>query len=212
MEKEKIILGITAFNHDSSACLIYKDKIIAFCEEERFNKIKHSGEFPLKSISFCLRRGGLSTNDITDVVFYFNFRKCLLSYLRNNNPISYIFKPSLLKRKRFYYELVWLLNFVNKNHSIKKLLRNEKVNITYADHHISHLWYGYFASGFENCVVISNDSIGEAVSSLSVRFFKKRGKILIENIFSQNDPHSLGYFYGAITEFLGFKRGSEEGR
>ncbi len=212
MKKEKVILGITAFNHDSSACLIYRGKLVAFCEEERFNKMKHTGEFPVKSIDFCIKKAGLLIDDITDIAFYFYPAKCIVSYLRNNNPILYILNPSLLKRKRFYYEMIWLLNFVNKIQSIKRLVRNDRIKITYVDHHISHVWYGYFASNFENCTVISNDSVGETISSLAVRFSRKNNKILAENVFSQNDPHSLGYLYGAITEFLGFKRGSEEGK
>lgn len=212
MKKERVILGITAFNHDASVCLIYNKKIIAFCEEERFNGEKHTGDFPIRSILFCLKQVNLSTDDITDVAFYFNPKKCFSGYFKKNNPICYILNPSLIKRGRFYYELVWLLGFINKINSIKKLLKNEKLKITYIEHHIAHAWYGYFASNFDTCTVLSNDSVGESVSSLALKVIRSDEKIKFEEIFSQNDPHSLGYLYGAVTEFLGFKRGSDEGK
>src|SRR3989339_698934 len=212
MKKSKVILGITAFNHDSSACLIYQGRVIAFCEEERFNGIKHTGDFPIKSILFCLEKAGLSLNDVTDVAFYFNIKKCLLSYIKNNNPLYYIIHPSLFKRKRFYYEIIWLFSFINKINSIKKLLNNYKIKITYVDHHMAHAWYGYFSSNFKNCTVVSNDSVGESVSSLAVKIQREDKKIIFGKTFSQTDPHSIGYLYGAITEFLGFKRGQDEGK
>jgi len=212
MKELKVILGITAFNHDSSACLIYQDKIIAFCEEERFNGAKHTGDFPIKSILFCLNKAKLSLKDITDVAFYFNTKKCALSYIKNNNPFYYIIHPYLFKRKRFYYEIIWLLNFINKINTIKKLLNNHKLRITRVDHHIAHAWYGYFSSNFKDCTVISNDSVGESISSLALKVNRQGKKIIFDKIFNQKDPHSVGYLYGAVTEFLGFKRGLDEGK
>lgn len=212
MEKQPVILGITAFNHDASACLIHRGKLVAFSEEERFNGVKHTGDFPINSVIFCLEKANLSADDITDMAFYFNPKKSFLSYFKNNNPFSYILYPSLIFRKRFYYELVWLLNFVNKINSIKRILKNDKIKVFCQEHHLAHVWYGYFASGFDNCTVISNDSIGESISSLAIKIKKDGERISFKKIFSQNDPHSLGYLYGAVTEFLGFKRGSDEGK
>ncbi len=212
MKQKKVILGITAFNHDSAACLIYNGEIIAFCEEERLNHIKHTGDFPSQAIDFCLKQAKLTTDDVTDIAFYFNPKKCVKSYFKNNNPVRYFFTPSTFKRKRFYYEAVWLLSFINKINSIKRLINNNKLTITCIDHHWAHIWYGYYASNFKNCAVISNDSIGENVSSLATSITEENGKIIFKKLFSQNDPHSIGYLYGAITEFLGFKRGSDEGK
>ncbi len=210
--ERKVILGITAFNHDASASLICNGEVVAFCEEERFNHVKHTGDFPSNAISFCLKQAKLKIDDVTDVAFYFNPRKCIRSYLQNNNPIRYLLKPSFIKRKRFYYEAVWLLGFINKINSIKRLIKNTRVKINYVDHHQAHVWYGYYSSHFTDCAVLSNDSNGEGISGMATEIKSKKGKIIFKKIFVQHDPHSIGYLYGAITEFLGFKRGNDEGK
>lgn len=213
MKKQKAILGITAFNHDSSACLVYNDKIVAFSEEERFNYSKHTGDFPIQSILFCLKQAELSIQEIEYIAFYFNPARCIISYIKNNNPFSSFINPFFFKRKRFYFELIWLLSFINKINSIRRVLKNERIKINYIDHHIAHVWYGYFSSSFKNCTVLSNDSVGEDISSLAIEFRVKDNKeILAKKIISQKDPHSLGYLYGAITEFLGYKRRTDEGK
>lgn len=205
------ILGINAFNHDSSACLISGDEVIAFCEEERFNDIKHTSAYPARSIEYCLNLANYSISDIDYIVYYFNPKKCLWNYFKYNNPLFFFIDPTIFIRKRFYYELIWLLNFINQIFSIYKYLPGKKIN--FVDHHIAHIWYGYYTSNFKNCTVLSNDSMGEDISCLAMKFnTNNHGEISCKKIFSQNDPHSLGYLYGAITEYLGFKRGDGEGR
>ena len=210
---KSVILGITAFNHDASATLICNGEVIAFAEEERFNGVKHSGSFPLSAIKYCLSEANLTAEDITDVAFYFNPRECWRSYLKHNNPFYALIDFSVFKRKRFYYEFVWLLNFHNKVRSIKKLIGNDKARIHYVNHHYAHTWYGYYASGFRDCVVLSNDSVGESASTLAVHFRRdEKNDITTETLIKQHDPNSLGYLYGAVTDYLGFKRGEGEGR
>lgn len=212
IKNQRIILGITAFIHNSSACIIKNDKIVAYCEEERFNLVKNSGDFPINSINHCLQKSKLTTNDITDVAFYFNPVKCITNYLIHNNPIYYAIDLTALKQKRFYHEFVWLLNFINRINAIKKILDNKSINIYFVNHHLAHAWYGYYASNFQDCVVISNDSKGEDISSLAIQFFRKYGNINTRKLFTQNEYHSIGYLYGAITEHLGYKRGEGEGK
>ncbi len=210
---KSVILGITAFNHDASAALICDGKVIAFAEEERFNGVKHSGSFPLSAIKYCLSEADLTAEDITDIAFYFNPRECWRSYLKHNNPFYTLIDFSVFKRKRFYYEFIWLLNFHNKVRSIKKLIGNDKARIHYVNHHYAHTWYGYYASGFRDCVVLSNDSVGESASTLAVHFRRdEKNDITTETLIKQHDPNSLGYLYGAVTDYLGFKRGEGEGR
>lgn len=210
--KKTIILGITAFNHDSSAGLIKNGKVAAFGEEERFNGIKHTDVFPSQAVNYCLQEAGIGIEDVTDIAFYFNPWKCILAYLKYNNPLFALVDPSVFVRKRFYYELIWLLNFLTKISSIKKLLRTDRINLHFVDHHKAHVWYGFYASGFKQCAVLSNDSVGEKISGLATYFERVKGGIKTRDIFSQTDPHSLGYLYGAVTEFLGFARGEGEGR
>lgn len=135
------ILGITAFNHDSSASIIHNGKLIAFAEEERFNGVKHTSDFPSGAVKYCLSEARAKATDITDVAFYFNLKECWSAYIKHNNPLYVFADLSVFKRKRFYYEFVWLLNFHNKVKSLKKLVGNENVNVHYINHHDAHTWY-----------------------------------------------------------------------
>lgn len=211
--KSKVILGLCCFNHDSSACVIKDDKLIAFAEEERFNLQKHTSSFPSKSLKYCLKQCQIDESEITDIAFYFNPKACLINYLKKNNPFNIFFDFSIFKRKRFFHELVWLFSFWTKIHSIKKIIRNSSAKLHFIDHHDSHVYYGIFSSHFQSGVVLSNDSIGENISTLAAHFeIQKSGNLTSENVIIQDDPHSIGYLYGAVTEFLGFKRGSDEGK
>ena len=206
------ILGITAFNHDSSTSIIRNGKLIAFAEEERFNGVKHTSDFPSGAVKYCLSEARAKATEITDIAFYFNLKECWAAYIKHNNPLYIFADPSVFRRKRFYYEFVWLLNFHNKVRSLKKLVGNENVKVHYVNHHDAHTWYGYYASGYKECIVLSNDSVGESASTLAVHFKRKDDTITTETIIEQQDPHSLGYMYGAVTDYLGFKRGEGEGR
>lgn len=212
MTKKPVVLGITAFNHDSSACLIYDGELVAFSEEERFNGVKHTNVFPKGAIEYCLSEAKIKSLDVTDVAFYFDPRKCWQAYFANNNPIAWLMDPSVFKRKRFIYEYVWLLDFTFKVRSMKRLVGNDNLTIHYVDHHNSHTWYGYYASGFKDCLVLSNDSVGEDVSTLAIHFKRNGKEVTQERLLEQKDPHSLGYLYGAVTDYLGFTRGEGEGR
>ena len=209
---DKVIVGITAFNHDSSATLIKNGKVVAFSEEERFNHVKHTGAFPSRAIEYCLKEAKITSSDITDIAFYFHPRYIFGSYLRNNNPVAYIKDFSLFTRKRYYFEFISFLDFVNKINTIKKQAGNTKAKLHFVRHHLAHVWSGYYASGFEDCLVLSNDSQGEGISSLAMEFKKPKEGIITKEVFKQDDPHSLGYLYGAVTEFLGFERDEGEGR
>lgn len=207
-----VILGITAFNHDSSAALIVGDQLIAFAEEERFNKVKHTASFPSGAIKFCLEEAGLTRNDITDVAFYFNLADCWKSYLVHNNPLYALKDFSVFRRKRFIFEFIWLINFHNQVQSMKRVLGNPTINVHLVKHHVAHTWYGYYAASMEGCVVLSNDSVGESTSTLATLFESTNDLPRTTDLIKQKDPHSLGYLYGAVTDYLGFKRGEGEGR
>lgn len=207
---KRVILGINSFNHDSSVCLLTENDI-CFAEEERFVRAKHTGKFPTQALKYCLNQMHLSTKDITDVVFYFDIGECWKNYF-SNNLLAIFRSPKMISDKRFYYELVWLLGFRNNVKSIKKYLDNENIKIQMVPHHISHAWYAYYASQFMDCVVLSNDSMGERTSVNAFSFNKKGNKVSVDNLIEQHDPHSVGYLYGAVTEFLGFHRGSDEGK
>lgn len=213
LNSNRIILGITAFNHDSSACILKDDKLVAFAEEERFNGLKHTNTFPSQAIKYCLSEAGVQSKDVTDIAFYFNVRECWSSYFKTNNFFNYLADPSLFLRKRYIYELLWLLDFSLKVKTIPKLLMNNKVRVHYVNHHMAHTWYGFYASNVDEAVVVSNDSVGESTSTLVSQFKRDANGYIHSNVLtSQKDPNSLGYLYGAVTDYLGFKRGEGEGR
>lgn len=207
---EQVILGISAFNHDASACLLTKDDI-CFAEEERFTREKHTSKFPVNAMDYCFKQMNLSKKDVTHVAFYFDVGECWKNYFSNNIP-AILNNHQIIADKRYYYELVWLLNFKNKIKSIRKYFNNKKVKIEMVCHHDCHAWYAYYASQFSDCIVLSNDSMGERTGVNAFQFSKDGEKITCKNIIKQYDPHSVGYLYGAVTEFFGFKRGSDEGK
>lgn len=207
---KRVILGINSFNHDSSVCLLTGSDI-CFAEEERFVREKHTGKFPAQALKYCLKEMQLTRKDVTDVVFYFDIGECWKNYF--SNILTAAFRnPKMIRDKRFYYELVWLLGFRNNVMSIKRHLNKENLKLRMIPHHVCHAWYAYYASQFADCVVLSNDSIGERTSVNAFLFNKKGNRISVNNIIEQHDPHSVGYLYGAVTEFLGFHRGSDEGK
>lgn len=209
----KVILGICCFNHDASAALIKNNELVAFAEEERFNNQKHSPAFPKNSIRFCLDKAGCNQMEITDVSFYFNPKKCFLNYLIKNQPLALIYNPSIFHRKRFFYEWAWLLNFYSQINTIKIHLNNPQINLHFVDHHDSHIFYAAYAAPFTEGVVLSNDSVGEGIASLAVKVSRsKNSDFHYKTLLQQKDPHSIGYLYGAVTEYLGYKRGDGEGK
>jgi carbamoyltransferase len=211
--KHKIILGISAFNHDASACIISNNKLVAFSEEERYNGQKNTGSVPYGAIKYCLKKANIKITEVNDIAFYFNLNQCYLAYIRNNNPLAWIATPRNLTSGRFFYEFSWLIGFHAKIKRLAKSIGANNAKMHLIPHHKSHSWYGLFSSQKKEGVVLSNDSIGELVSSYAIKWELENDKsITIQTLLSQNDPHSIGYLYGAITEFLGFSRKNGAGK
>tara|TARA_B100000427_G_C15513916_1_gene597394 strand:+ start:1079 stop:2818 length:1740 start_codon:yes stop_codon:yes gene_type:complete len=195
-----LILGLNAFHGDASACIIKDNLIIAAAEEERFTRIKHAAGFPINAINFCLTKAGVGINQIDHITI-------------NRNPKQKII-PKL------FYASFKLLNFnfiknrltnLKKINSIKiQLEKNFKIKIKAKihniDHHISHIASSVFFSGFKNTNFISVDGFGDFVSTVTGYYDGK-------NIVKFNEvqfPHSLGLFYTAMTQFLGFNKYGDE--
>ena len=210
---DRIILGISSFNHDSSAAIIKNNKLLSFSEEERFNEQKNTGAVPIGAVQYCLSKANVSIQDITDIVFYYDIKLCFKSYLKNNNIFAWIGNPNRFRSFRFIYELVWLSNFFLKIRRLPKQLNAKNAKLHFAPHHTCHIWYGIYSANCKEGVVISNDSIGEEISSIAQSWNTDyTGKIKTETIFKQNSPHSIGYLYGAITEYIGFNRKNGAGK
>jgi carbamoyltransferase len=195
------ILGVSAYYHDSAACLIVDGEIVAAAQEERFTRRKHDHEFPRQAVAYCLREGGLAdANGLDAVVFYdkpiLKFERLLETYLRfAPSGISSFLKamPLWLKQK------LW----------IREIIREEldySGKILFTEHHESHAASAFFPSPFERSAILTIDGVGEwATASLGMGEGNTI-RILKEIHF----PHSLGLLYSAFTYFTGFKVNSGE--
>ena len=201
------ILGISCFYHDSSASLINNGEIIASVQEERFTRIKHTADFPVNSIKFCLEESGLTIDELDAVVFYdkplLKFERLLETY--------YSFSPKGLSS--FLTSIpVWL----NEKMFLKKQLidglfeiesfNKSKIKLLFPEHHLSHASSTFFTSPFNRSAILTIDGVGEW-STASISLGEKNR---IEILKDLNFPHSLGLLYTSFTYFLGFKVNSGE--
>jgi carbamoyltransferase len=193
-------LGISAYYHDSAACLLKDGEIIAAAQEERFTRIKHDHNFPIKAVEFCLAKAGITEADITNVAFYektwIKFERLLETYLA--------FAPSGI---RSYLKAMplWLKEKLWMEKQIKKEL-GFKGSLIYPEHHQSHAASAFFPSPFESAVILTMDGVGEwATTTWGVG---KGNKIELKGEI--RFPLSLGLLYSAMTYYTGFKVNSGE--
>ena len=202
------ILGISAFYHDSAACLLKDGEIIAAAQEERFTRKKHDAGFPIRAIQYCLREAGISARQIDNVVFYekpfVKFERLLETYLAFAPKGFTSFAqamPAWIKDKLF-----------QKKALIEKLALelDERVEwserLLFSEHHLSHAASAYYPSPFDSAAVLTLDGVGEwTTTSLAVG--AGRNLDVVKEI---HFPHSLGLLYSAFTHYTGFKVNSGE--
>ena len=202
------ILGISAFYHDSAACLLKDGEIIAAAQEERFTRKKHDASFPHHAILYCLKEAGIAANEIENVVFYekpfVKFERLLETYLAFAPKGFTSFAKAMP---------VWIKDKLFQKYALIKELRSkldEKVDwrkrLLFSEHHLSHAASAYYPSPFDSAAVLTLDGVGEwTTSSLSIAKGSDL-KVLKEIHF----PHSLGLLYSAFTYYTGFKVNSGE--
>ena len=194
------ILGISAFYHDSAACLVKDGEIISAAQEERFTRKKHDYNFPINAVNFCLSFSKISVNELDLVTFYdkpfLKFERLLESYL------SYAPKgiKSFIKAMPLWIkEKLWMKEL------IKKELNYEGKTI-FPEHHESHAASAFFPSPFNEAAILTMDGVGEwTTTSFGIGKDNK-----IELIADIKFPHSLGLLYSAFTYYTGFKVNSGE--
>jgi len=194
------ILGISAFYHDSAACLVQEGRIIAAAQEERFTRKKHDPSFPRQAADYCLREGGISAGDLDLVAFYekpfLKFDRILHSYLA--------YAPAGLRSFLMAIPL-WIRERIWMKELIKRELRYEG-KIIFPEHHESHAASAFFPSPFPEAACLTVDGVGEwATTSFGVgrgNRIEMRGELQF--------PHSLGLLYSAFTYFTGFRVNSGE--
>ena len=194
------ILGISAFYHDSAACLVQDGRIVSAAQEERFTRKKHDASFPTGSINFCLKYSNLTIDDIDIIAFYekpfLKFERILDSYI--------VFAPSGIKS---FLKAVPL--WIKQKLWMKELIK-EKLNfngkIIFPEHHESHGASAFFPSPYQEAAIVTMDGVGEWVTTSIGLGSGNKIEILEELKF----PHSLGLLYSAFTYYTGFKVNSGE--
>lgn len=194
------ILGISAFYHDSAACLLHDGEIVAAAQEERFTRKKGDASFPARAVDYCLRTASIAPNDLAFVGFYdkplLKFERILETYLG--------VAPRGFEQFRMAGPL-WMKDKLFLDRQIRGALDYDG-EILYAEHHESHAASAFFPSPFEEAAILTVDGVGEwATASFGVG----RGHD-IELLRELHWPDSLGLLYSAFTYFTGFKVNSGE--
>lgn len=198
-----VILGLNAYHGDSSAALISGGKIIAAAEEERFLRCKHWAGFPEQSIRFCLSEGGISLANV-DVIAL------------NRDPSANVLRKVLfsISRRPGYSFIRDRLKNASRVTDIREEFASSfpdpmghfRAEVVHVHHHMAHLASAFFLSGYEEAAVCSVDGFGDFVSTMTAHGIGSEVNILDQVYF----PHSLGLYYLAFTQYLGFPKYGDE--
>ena len=201
------ILGISAFYHDSAACILKDGEIIAAAQEERFTRKKHDPSYPHNAIEFVLKYANLRLSEVDQIVFFekpfLKFERLLETYVAFAPKGFVSFSkamPLWIKEKLFQKNLLF-----NKLKEHDKNYKSDE-NIFFSDHHLSHAASAFFPSPFEEAIILTADGVGEwATTTVAIG---KGNKLDIKKEI--HFPHSLGLLYSAFTFYTGFKVNSGE--
>jgi carbamoyltransferase len=200
-----LVLGISAFYHDSAAAIVADGVPVAAAHQERFSRRRHDSSFPRDAVVYCLREAGVTFDDVSTVVFYENprlkFRRLLSSYVVAGRKAAASFGETLPS---------WLSYKLRIERSMKKELASLGLGrvpeVVCREHHESHAASAFFASPFDSAAVLCVDGVGEWATST---LWHGRDTT-VEPIAEIRFPHSLGLLYSAFTYFCGFKVDSGE--
>jgi len=214
------ILGISAFYHDSAACLVVDGEIVAAAQEERFTRVKHDHNFPVNAARYCLSEANLTANDLDYVGFYdkplLKFDRLLETYL-DYAPSGF---SSFLKALPLWMrEKLWMPDLIRTElakagfeageedeRAAKKLGKKFEWKLLFGDHHESHAASAFYPSPFEEAAILTIDGVGEWATS-SIGIGKGNEITLLKEL---RFPDSLGLLYSAFTYYTGFKVNSGE--
>ena len=194
------ILGISAFYHDSGACLVKDGEVVAAAQEERFTRKKHDESFPTYAVNYCLKEGGISIHDLSCVVFYekpfLKFERLLFTYLS--------YAPQGL-RSFLKAMPLWLKEKIFLKDLISEQL-DYKGKILFPEHHESHGASAFYPSPYQEAAILTMDGVGEWATTTFGYGEGNKIHLLKEIRF----PHSLGLLYSAFTYYPGFRVNSGE--
>lgn len=194
------ILGLSAYYHDSAACLVCDGEIIAAAQEERFTRKKHDHRFPTEAVGYCLREAGIEASDLAHVVFYDKpfqkFERLLETYL-DYAPSG--IRSFLQAMPLWLREKLWMREQIAQESGFEG-------TVLFTEHHESHAASAFFPSPFESAAILTIDGVGEWATSSYGLGKGNRVDLLAETHF----PHSVGLLYSAFTYYTGFKVNSGE--
>ncbi len=199
-----VILGLSAFYHDSAAALLVDGRIVAAAEEERFSRKKHDQAFPMQSIEYCLKEGKIRLDEIDAIVFYdkplLKFDRLLETYFESapRGLSSFLQAMPLWIKEKIYFKKILRDSF--------KKFPGKLPPIYFSEHHLSHAASAFYASPYNDAAILCIDGVGEWATTSGWQGFSNEIRPLFEIQF----PHSLGLFYSAFTAYLGFKVNSGE--
>jgi carbamoyltransferase len=194
------ILGISAFYHDSAACLVRDGEVIAAAEEERFSRKKHDSRFPQAAVNFSLASGGITVGDLDYVVFYdkpFLKMERLLDTFSRTAPRG--LRAYLTAMPSWLREKLWMRDLIQTQLGYRG-------KVLFGGHHESHAASAFYPSPFSEAAVLTVDGVGEWSTTT---FGVGRGREL-ELLGEIRYPDSLGLLYSAFTYFTGFRVNSGE--
>jgi carbamoyltransferase len=211
------ILGLSAYYHDSAACLLVDGDLVAAAQEERFSRKKHDHAFPTGAITYCLEEGKLTPDKLDYVAFYdkplVKFERLLETYL-DYAPVGF---PSFVQSMPLWMkEKLWLPDLIRRQFAalegykvqkeVKQRARSYSWKLRFGDHHESHAASAFYPSPFEQAAIVTVDGVGEW-ATCSIGEGRGHDLTLLKEL---RFPDSLGLLYSAFTYFMGFKVNSGE--
>jgi len=194
------ILGINAYHANASAAIVCEGRLVAAVEEERFSRVKYAAGFPAQAIRYCLREAGLTLADIDHVGVPRN------PYARLGTKIFYALLMPSFARERAKV----LMKFTGVREALARAFDTDPARITgqfhRIEHHQAHLASAFFVSPFERAAILSADGLGDFASTMWAT--GDGGRLRVEG--SITFPHSMGLYYSAVTQYLGFPKFGDE--
>src|SRR6266436_3085729 len=194
------ILGINAYHGNASAAIVCDGRLVAAVEEERFNRVKYAAGFPALAIQYCLKTAGLTLREIDHVAVPRN------PYARIATKLFYAIRMPSFARERAKV----LVKFTGIREALAAAFETDPATMPAqfhrVEHHIAHLASTFFCSPFEQAALLSADGLGDFASSMWGAGFERRMNIHGSVAF----PHSLGLYYSAVTQYLGFLKFGDE--
>lgn len=205
----KIILGISAYYHDSAAAIVKDGQIIAAVQEERFTRIKHDPSFPVQAIHYCLDQANVTLAQLDSIIFYdkplLKFERLLETYFAHapRGFKSFLTAMPIWLKEKLYLKSVLRREF----RQLANLDKKAKLpQLLFSEHHLSHAGSAFYPSPYQEAAVLCLDGVGEWATSSAWHGKTKE----LNKIWEIQFPHSLGLLYSAFTYYCGFKVNSGE--